>query len=43
MVPVKMCLLTYNIQEGGKGGGAEIAEVIQAVAPDIVVMPEVKR
>jgi exodeoxyribonuclease-3 len=40
MPPVKMRLLTYNILEGGKEREAEILEVIQAVAPDVVVVQE---
>ena len=40
MAPVKMRLLTYNILWGGQEREAEIGEVIQAVAPDVVVVQE---
>lgn len=39
--PAKMRLLTYNILKGGQGREAQIAEVIQSVAPDVVVVQEV--
>jgi exodeoxyribonuclease-3 len=39
--PVKMRLLTYNILKGGQGREAHIVEVIQSVAPDVVVVQEV--
>ncbi len=38
-----MRLLTYNILKGGEGRETEIVEVIRAAAPDIVVVPEVRR
>jgi endonuclease/exonuclease/phosphatase family metal-dependent hydrolase len=34
-------LMTYNILDGGAGREASLIEVIRAVAPDVVVMPEV--
>lgn len=36
-----MRLLTYNILEGGREREAAIVEVIRAVSPDVVVVPEV--
>lgn len=39
--PVKMRLLTYNILKGGREREAEIIEVIQPLAPDVVVVQEV--
>ena len=33
-------LLSYNIRFGGRGRERELAEVIRAVAPDIVVFQE---
>ena len=40
MASVKMRLLTYNILRGGQGRETEIVKVIQAVAPDVVVVQE---
>lgn len=37
-----MRLLTYNIREGGVGRAAEIAEVIKAASPDVVVLQEAR-
>src|SRR5919107_843258 len=39
--PVTMRLLTYNILKGGHEREAEIVEVIEYVAPDVVVVQEV--
>ena len=39
--PAKMRLLTYNILKGGQTRVVEIMEVIQSVAPDVVVVQEV--
>ena len=36
-----MRLLTYNILKGGQTREVEIMEVIQSVAPDVVVVQEV--
>ncbi len=41
MAPVKMRLLTYNLLKGGHEREAKIVEVIQSVAPDVVVVQEV--
>jgi exodeoxyribonuclease-3 len=38
---VKVRLLTYNILKGGQEREAEIVEVIQSLAPDVVVVQEV--
>jgi exodeoxyribonuclease-3 len=37
---VKVNLLSYNIRFGGRGREGELAEVIRAIAPDIVVFQE---
>jgi endonuclease/exonuclease/phosphatase family metal-dependent hydrolase len=39
--PAKMRLLTYNILKGGQTREVEIIEVIESVAPDVVVVQEV--
>jgi hypothetical protein len=39
--PTRMRLLTYNILKGGQEREAEIVEVIQSLAPDVVVLQEV--
>ena len=39
--PVRMRLMTYNILKGGHEREAEIVEVIEYVAPDVVVAQEV--
>ena len=41
MAPARMRLLTYNILKGGQGREMEIVEVIQTVAPDVVIVQEV--
>jgi endonuclease/exonuclease/phosphatase family metal-dependent hydrolase len=41
MVSARMRLLTYNILKGRQGRETKIVEVIQAVAPDVVVVQEV--
>lgn len=41
MVSARMRLLTYNILKGRQGRETKIVEVIQAVAPDMVVVQEV--
>ena len=38
---MKIRLLTYNILKGGQEREAQIVEVIQSVAPDVVVVQEV--
>ena len=39
--PIRMRVLTYNILKGGQEREAEIVEVIQSLAPDVVVLQEV--